>query len=435
MEKLEILEVLNDWNYWNKELPETFTRDIYDSKIASYIKNDEIVVLKGIRRCGKSTLLLNLIKSLLHNGVEKKNILFVNLEDPRFINQLSVELLQKIKEVYLEYLNPDEKPYIFLDEIQNIPMWEKWVNKEYELKLSHIALTGSNSSMLSSEIASTLSGRYISLEVYPLSFDEFLDFKGIKISSKLDIVNQKIELNRAFEEYLQYGAFPKVLQYDPKEKKELLTTYKDSILLKDIVARYKLKSLTTLEAIASFLLANSGIIQSTSKIKNNFKISFDMARDYVEYLKNAYMLFEIKKFDYSLKKQNLNDRKYYSADLGLSNLFRVANLKNRGSDIETIVALELLKRGFDIYYYKTASNQEIDFVIVKDNAIIELIQVSKTLEDEKTQKRELEVFSKAIDELNLKDVKCTVITEDKNKKLTDASLKIEVLNIFEWLII
>ncbi|MEW6550785.1 MAG: ATP-binding protein [Campylobacterota bacterium] len=435
MEKLEILEILNDWNYWNKELPHTFLRGSYDKKLKSYLKNDEVIVLKGIRRCGKSTLLINQIKQLIKDGVDKRNILFVNLEDPRFINHLSVELLQKIKEVYVEYLNPNGKPYIFLDEIQNIPFWEKWVNKEYELKLCKLFITGSNSSMLSSEIASSLSGRYLSLEVFPLSFKEFLVFKNIKIKNQLDIVNYKIELRRFFEEYIKFGAFPKVIQYDVLEKKELLTTYKDSIMLKDIVARYKLKSLITLEDIAAFLLGNTGIIQSTSKVKNNFNISFDMARDYVEYLKNAYMLFEIKKFDYSLKKQNLNDRKYYSADLGLSNLYRVANLQNRGSDIETIIALELLRRGFDIFYYKTSSNHEIDFVVVTGNQIVQLVQVSKSLDNEKTKKREIEVFQKAIDELGLKELKCLVITEDKTTKIQDDNLEIEVINIIEYLVL
>jgi len=434
MEKLEVLEVLNDWNYWNKDLPKSFSRDFYDEKISSFIKNDEIVVLKGIRRCGKSTLLLNQIKRLCESGVDKKDILFVNLEDPRFTNHLSIELLSKIKEVYLEYLNPNSKPYIFLDEIQNIPFWEKWVNKEYELKLSRIIITGSNSSMLSSEIATTLSGRYLSVEVFPLSFKEFLHFKDIEIFSKLDFVNRKIEISRAFEEYLSFGAFPKVLEYEEKQKRELLTTYKDSILLKDIVARYKLKNLTTLEEISAFLLSNSGIIQSITKIKNSFNISFDMAKDYVEYLKNAYMIFEIRKFDYSLRKQNLNDKKYYSADLGLSNLYRVANLKYRGSNLETIVALELLKKGFDVYYYKTVLGYEIDFVVVKDNKIVELIQVSKSLEDEKTKKREIEVFKKTIDELMLQDVKCLIVSEDKSTKIKFDDLDIEVVNILEWLL-
>ncbi len=431
MKKLEILEILNDWNYWNRELPIIVPRKSYDAKITSFLQKDEVTVLKGIRRCGKSTLLLNQIKILVASGIEKKNILFVNLEDPRFVNHLSVALLGQIKDIYLEYLAPEGKPYIFLDEVQNIPFWEKWVNKEYELKLSHLAVTGSNSSMLSGEIASTLSGRYLSVEVLPLSFKEFLEFRHIMLTNKLDFVNKKIEINRAFEEFIKYGGFPKVLEYCEHEKNELLLTYKDSILLKDIVARYKLNNFTTLEEIAAYLLANTGIIQSTSKIKNNFKISFDMASNYVEYLRNAYMVYEVKKFDYSLKKQNLNDRKYYSADLGLANLYRVGNLQFRGDDLETIVYLELLRRGYKVYYYKTSSNQEIDFVLELENKIVELIQVSKTLENEKTKKREMDVFSKTIEELKLFDVKCTVISEDKSAKMDDT---INMINILEWLL-
>lgn len=430
MNKSEIIEVLNDWNYWNKEINGVKNRVIYDKKIEKFISKDEIVVIKGIRRCGKSTLILNQIKNLISSGIPKDNILLVNLEDPRFLNHLDLGLLEEIKNTYLEYLNPTAKPYIFLDEIQNIANWEKWVNKEYELKKSYLTVTGSNSSMLSSEISTVLSGRYVSIDVYPLSFKEFVDFNGLKIDTKLDLVNKKLELNRQLERFIRYGGFPKSLEYDENEIKELLTTYKDSILLKDIVARFKLKNFHILEELAAFLLSNSGIIQSISKIKNNFRISFDMARDYVEYLKKAYMVYEIKKFDYSLKKQNVNDKKYYSCDLGLSNIFRVLNLQTRGDDIETVVFLELKRRGYDIYYFKTSNNLEIDFLVSRDNNIVELIQVSKSLKDKKTFNREIAPFSKTINELKLADTtKCIIITEDSSSIYEN----IEILNIKEFL--
>ena len=431
MDKSEIIEVLNDWNYWKKDIDGVKDRDYYDKKIESFITKDEIVVLKGIRRCGKSTLMLNQIKKLLSNNVPRENILFVNLEDPRFLNHLSIELLEDIKNTYLEYLAPSSKPYIFLDEIQNIPNWEKWVNKEYELKNSYLCITGSNSSMLSSEIASVLSGRYIAVNVYPLSFEEFLNFNDLQISSKLDLVDKRIEINRYFEQFIKYGGFPKALEYEEAEKKDLMITYKDSILLKDIVARFKLKNFHTLEEIAAFLLSNTGIIQSTTKLKNNFGISFDMARDYVEYLKKAYMIYEIKKFDYSLKKQNVNDKKYYTSDLGLSNIFRVPNLNSRGSDLETVVFLELKRRGYELYYYKTSNDLEIDFVVSDGTLIVELLQVTKSLKNEKTLKREIAPFEKAIEELQLsKDTKCTIITEDKSSKVEN----INVININEFLL-
>ncbi len=434
MDKTEILEILNDWNYWNRELPQTHPRPIYGDKIDLWMQTDEVVVIKGIRRSGKSTLMINRIKHLLSTGVDVKNILFINLEDPRFINHLGVALLEQIKSVYLEYLAPDTKPYLFLDEIQNVPSWEKWVNKEYELGFSHIVLSGSNSSLLSSEIASTLSGRYMSVDVYPLSFSEYIDFKGIKVTNKLELIDAKIELQRAFESYMKYGAFPKTLEYDAAQTRELLVSYKDSMLLKDIVARYKLKEFGTLEEIAAFLLSNSGIVQSITKIKNHFHISYDMAKNYVEYLRKAYMLFEVPKFDYSLRKQNANDKKYYSIDLGLSNILRVPNLQHRGSNLETVVFLELLRRGYKVYYYKTTQGWECDFVIEKDQKILALIQVCLSLKQKDTKQRELRSFAKTIEELGLENIKCMVISEDTSKVEIYDDIEIELINVIEWLL-
>lgn len=433
MDKSEIIEILHDWNYWDKEPPATVKREQYDEKIARFMHQDEVVVIKGVRRCGKSTLMLNQIKALLAQGVKAKEILFVNLEDPRFLNHLSLELLQMIKEVYEEYLIPESKAYIFLDEIQNIPHWEKWVNKEVELKKSYVTITGSNSSLLSSEIASVLSGRYVSIDVYPLSFKEFLIFKGIDVASKLDLVSKKIELSRAYESFLKDGGFPKVVDYEESDKKELLITYKNSILLRDIVARFRLKNFTILEDIAAFLLANSPIMQSMTKLKNNFSISFDMASDYVDYLKKAYMIFEVNKFDYSLKKQQVNEKKYYSIDLGLSNLMRVPNREFRGADLESIVFLELLRRGYDLYYYKTSNDLEIDFVVSKENKIIQLIQVSKSLKEIKTMQKEIAPFHKAAKELQLEDVSFLIISEDSTMSLKEEGVKI--INIKEWCLI
>ena len=434
MDKSQIISILNDWNYWNRDLPTTKTRVIYDNRISSYLDYDEMVVIKGIRRSGKSTLMINQIKKLLENGVETSNILFVNLEDPRFVGHLDLGLLEQIKEAYLEYLAPTSKPYIFLDEIQNIPNWEKWVNKEYELKLSYITLSGSNSSMLSSEIASTLSGRYLEVDVYTLSFKEFLAFKDISVVKKLDLISKKIEINRAFEAYLKYGAFPKVLEYQEQDRRELLTTYKNTILLKDIVARYRLKEFKTLEEIAQFLLSNSGITISINKVKNIFKISYDMAKSYVEYLCKAYMLFEVNRFDYSLKKQNANDKKYYSIDTGLSNILRVPNLQTRGSDIESVVFIELLRRGYNVYYYKTSNGLEIDFLVQKKQEITMLIQVTKSLQNEKTKKRELQPFGIAKKELNLQNVASLVISEDGADRLVYDGVDIEVVGLVDWLL-
>ena len=179
------------WNYWSREFPKTIQRKSYETRIEQLSQTDQVLVIKGVRRCGKSTLFINEMKRLVASGVPKEQLLFVNFEDIRLIGYLGVELLGIIKDTYMEFVNPQGKPYIFLDEIQNIEYWKKWVNTEYELKKSYIYVTGSNSSMLSSEIGTALSGRYISIDIYPLSFKEFLLFKDIEIKNKMELITKK----------------------------------------------------------------------------------------------------------------------------------------------------------------------------------------------------------------------------------------------------
>ncbi len=432
--KNQLFEILLDWNYWNREFPQTTPRKNYESKIAKLSQTDEVIVVKGVRRCGKSTLLINEMKRLVASGVAKEQLLFVNFEDVRLIGHLGVELLGLIKDTYMEFVNPQGKPYIFLDEVQNIEHWEKWVNTEYELKKSYIYVTGSNSSMLSSEIGTSLSGRYLSVDVYPLSFKEFLLFKDIEVNNRMELISQKHLLNREFRAFINEGGFPKSIEYsnDKAKQKELIESYFNSILLKDIVARFKLKNFKTLEDLSAFLLSNTATYHTINKLKNTFAISYDMARDYMEYLEKAYMILAINKFDYSLKKQQVNARKYYSIDLGLSNLLRVPNVKTKGQDLESVVLLELLRRGYKVYYYKTKGDLECDFVVEKNREIVELIQVTVSLSDEKTRKRELAPFAKVIDELNLKDVKMTILCEDSSEVLDSG---VEVVNVLEWLLL
>lgn len=431
--KTQLFEILLDWNYWNREFPATIPRKCYENQIEQLSQTDEVVVVKGVRRCGKSTLLLNEMKRLVASGVAKERLLFVNFEDVRLIGHLGIELLGLIRDTYMEFVNPQGKPYIFLDEVQNLEQWEKWVNTEYELKKSHLYVTGSNSSMLSSEIGTALSGRYVSVDVYPLSFKEFLLFKGGAIHNKMELISQKHRLNREFATFMNEGGFPKSIEYAPNRvmQKQLIEEYFNSILLKDIVARFKLKNFKILEDLSAFLLSNTATYHTINKLKNSFDISYDMARDYMEYLEKAYMVLAINKFDYSLKKQHANARKYFTIDLGLSNLLRVPNLQTKGHDLESVVLLELLRRGYKVYYYKTKGDLECDFVVEKDRQIVELIQVTVSLKEEKTRKRELASFEKVLEELNLRNVKLTVLCEDSSERL-DAG--IEVVNIIEWLL-
>ncbi|PHS36770.1 MAG: ATPase [Sulfurovum sp.] len=433
MNKDKIFEILNDWNFWFNPLPKTYIRKNYEDEIAKKSLAGEVIVIKGVRRSGKSTLLINEIKRLISEGLDVKNILFVNFEDQRFRMFDEQTLLEEIKNVYLEYVKPVGDIVIMLDEVQNIKAWEQWVLKEYELSNNRLYVTGSNSHLLSAEFGTALGGRYLDIEVFPLSFKEYLSFNDMHIDTKAALLHHKMTVQQHFNTYIQFGGFPKtVLLDDESLKKETLKSYYDSILLKDIVARYKLKNYQVLNELALFMLSNNASINAYNKLKNNFSSSFDTIRDYMEYLMNAYIILSINKFDYSLKKQIANPKKFYAIDTGFSNAVSFNVSKKIGANLENIVFLELRRRGEEIYYYKSEKGLEIDFLVPKEN-VTELIQVSVTLENEETRKRELRVFKEAKKELR-GALKMMLITFDSSENIVYDDVEIQIVNILEFLL-
>ena len=436
LNKEEIFEVLNDWNFWNRSLPVTISRIDYEKEIARKAKSEEILILKGVRRSGKSTLLINEIKRLTAKEYQPRDILYVNFEDPRFMGNLSLELLERIKDVFLEFVGPTKKPVIMLDEVQNIQSWEKWAFKEYSLKNAGLYITGSSSALLSREIGTALTGRYLDIEVFPLNFKEFLHFNQITIKNLSERIRHRNKLNQLFNQYMEQGGFPKLFELKEDElQRDLLKSYFDSILLRDIVARHNLGNYRALEEMATFLLANIASINSTNKLKKIFSISFDSARDYISYLEDAFLIFQLHRFSWSVKKQIANPRKFYSIDTGLSNRVSFQIGARKAQNLENIIFLELLRRQWDIYYYKTKNDREVDFVIKKGSKITELIQVSYSIENEQTRKRELAALKTAHNELaGETQIKCTLLTMDKREEVNLDGLKIDVRNIIDWLL-
>jgi len=436
MKKEAILAVLEDWNCWSKPFKESFKRKAYEDEVAKKATTGEIVFLKGVRRSGKSTILRNHIENLIESGVSKNEILFVNLEDPRFASHLSLELLEEIKKAYFYYLTPSKKPYIFLDEVQNIDNFEKWLLKEYELGTAHLFATGSNSKLLSKEIGSALSGRYLGVQVSPLSFKEFLAFSNVRVESPYQLLTQKNDIEKEFELFMNYGGFPQVvLTEDISLKEAELKSYFDSILLRDIVARYKLDNFRSLEQLSILLLSSIANPMSVTKVSKKLGVSFDLANRYFEYLENTYMIQTIPLFDWSLQKQFTNPKKVYSIDTGLSKRVSFEVGKRRGDLLENIVYLEL-KRDFDeLYYFKTKQGYEVDFLVKQREKVTHLVQVSLTLEDEKTRKRELRALVKASQELKYtEDMKLWLITMDESSVEVVDGFEIELLNVLEWLL-
>lgn len=430
MEKNKLFAIVNDWNYWDKALPDFINRNTYQEKINHYLASGEVIVLKGIRRSGKSTLLLNHIRHLCNQGVNKNDILFINFEDPRFGNELNSDLLEQIFEVYQEFVTPGSKPHIFLDEVQNVEQWEKWVRTGYELDRAHFYVTGSSSKLLSREFGTALSGRFLAINTLPLGLGEFLVFKGLPEPNKTNLITQKLGFKKAFNEYLTTGGFPKIVSLDDKLRRDELMMYYETIILKDIVARYNLKNYDSVKKVALYFLSNIGKPFNLNKVRTSVRLSYDLADKYFEYLKDAFLLFEIYQYDYSLKKQFANRRKVYCIDNGILSHISFRISEDYGRYLENIVFIELLRRELEVYYHQ--QNKECDFVIKEGLEITGAIQVSRSLQDEETKKREIAGLTEAMKVHGLKEG--LILTEDEESDTEAEGFKISVKPVWKWML-
>lgn len=432
-EDIKIFEILAKWNTWDKELGDTgFPRDIIN-KIISCIKGPEAIAFKGVRRSGKSTIMQQIIKELLSKGAKSTDIMYVNFEEPFFIENKRKNILEKIYNIYREQINPDRFPYIFLDEIQEIPHWENWVRAKIDLKEAKIFITGSSSKLLSSEISTLLTGRNISFTVYPLNFKEFLEFKGLKASkNKTWILNNKTLIKNLFKEYMKFGGFPEVvLRKNSSVKEILLKQYFEDILYKDIVARHQIRDIETLKNIAYFYLTNMANLVSYNKIKNMLDIPMDVVRSYSSYLYESFLVKDILKHSFKVKEQLRNPKKIYTIDTGLRNSVSYRFSEDLGRIAENIIFTSLAGEGREIYYYKNSG--EIDFVVREGAQINELIQVSMiSAEDEKAREREIQSLEDGMKNLNVN--KGVLITNDWEENLKIQAGRISAVPIWKWLL-
>jgi hypothetical protein len=426
MKKEEILKILVDWNFWGNYKDESIERKKYLEKLKSLVKTGEIIVIKGVRRAGKSTLTTRFIKEIVKR---KEDSLIVNFEDPRF-RDLNLDLLNKIYEVYLEEVQPREKHFVVLDEVQVIEKWEKFARYLSEAKKVQVLITGSSSKLLSEEYSTLLAGRHVDIEIFPLSFKEFLIFKNVFIKNKIDLVKQEFKIKNLLKEYLNFGGFPKVVLVDEKEKRSILESYFRDILIKDVQRRFNIREVEKLEILAKYYLTNISTLQSYNKVKNFVKLSLDTVERFSKYFEIARLIFFLPKFSFSLKEQVLNPKKVYSIDLGLRNLISFKFSEDIGRLIENLVFLELF-RNKKLYYWKS-QREEVDFVIKKENKIEQLIQVCYSLEDEKTKKREIKGLLNASDELKCKNL--LVISWDYEGEEEFRGKKIIFVPLWKWLL-
>lgn len=434
MDKNELIRILEDWNFWKRDLESGFPRPYYLNRLKDFLSTSHIIVISGARRSGKSFLMRQLAKSLIREKIERNNILIVNFEDPRF-TELNTKTLQGIYEGYLEFLNPKEKPYVFLDEIQEVEDWEKWVRTLHELGKARIVISGSNAKLLSRELSTLLTGRHLDLVVFPLSFREYLTFKNVEIADKIDIVNKEIEIKRLLRECLEQGLFPEVAL--AQEKKQILLNYFEDILNKDIIRRFKIRKAEELAALAKFYLSNLSSLITFSSLEKSLRISADTIEKFSGYLEDAYILFFLKRFSFKVKEQEKSPRKVYAVDTGLANVIGFRFTQNMGRLAENLVFLELnrkkiLNSNLELYYWKDVHHREVDFLIKENLKVRQLIQVSWEVAKFETKNREIRALLKAMEEFELK--KGLVITEDFEAEEDFNGKKIEYIPLWKWLL-
>ena len=430
MDKNQIMEVLLEWNFWKKDIAIGIERTQYLKRLKKLLETDEVITVTGIRRCGKSTLMLQFMKILIDSGVPKEDLLFINFEDARFASP-NLELVLKIYDVYKENLKPQKKPYIFLDEIHKIDKWEKFVRSLHERKEAHIVASGSASELLSAEFGTILTGRHLDLHMFPLSFKEFLAFNGLKIESELDAISKRSEIKHMLTKYLENGGFPKVaLVEDVENKSTLLRTYFNDIISKDVVKRYKVKEIDKLEELAVYYLSNISTLHSFNRITKFIGLSNDSVERFSHYLSTAYLIFFVDKFSYSLKEQSKSPRKVYCIDTGLKNAVGFRFREELGKLIENVVFIELMREGKSVYYWRDRYEHEVDFVIKDGLKPTWLIQVCWDLEKPDAKNREIRALIKAKEELKIND--CFLITWDYEGR--DEENHFEYVPLWKWLI-
>lgn len=349
----KLLETLKKWNIWENDIDTGIERAKYLEEVQQYINRKEIIVLKGIRRCGKSTIMQQLMKRLTKQNIAKKQTLYINLESYEFRNSKSIELFERVLQIYKKEINPDKKTYFFIDEVQVIPEWERFIRTIYDRKENiKFFISGSNASLLSKELSTLLTGRNITIEIKPLTYQEYKTFT----------------LTPQLEEYQLYGGYPEVvLEKNNEIKKKIIEQYFEDIITKDIVQRHKIRNGENVKNLAKYLIENSGTRFSFNILAKTLKIDKEAIENYINAMKDSYLIFQTNHFSYSFRKRfdkNIQP-KYYVSDNGFFQIIE-NNKMNHGQKFENLVGIELKRKNQEINYW--LEKTEVDF-IVKNKAM------------------------------------------------------------------
>jgi predicted AAA+ superfamily ATPase len=405
---------------------------VIDRDLMIPLDTGKIISLIGVRRCGKTHVVYSIINKL-RKTTDTQSIVYINFEDDRLF-PLELKDLSTLLDAYYE-MYPDkknEKVYFFFDEIQNVKDWEKFVRRLYDTENCAIVITGSSAKLLSKEIATSLRGRTLSYEVFPLSFSELLAFKGIG----KDLYSSKAQarIKNAFSDYLIRGGFPEIVNYDQAVYMKALQEYIDLLMYRDVIEHHGISNTFLLKRLIKFCYANISTLVSFNKLYNAFKseglnISRNTVYEYVSHLEDAYALFTVPIYAKSMREQWRNPRKIYSVDVGFKTAMDYPFSIDRGRIFENIVFLELRRKAEQIYYFK--GKHEVDFYYTLSGKE-HLLNVSYEIESPATREREIRGLDEAMQRFSLKNG--TIVTSEHKEEIKTEAGKLYVIPLWEWLL-
>lgn len=411
MDILLLQQIINDQRKLFSKKDRGILRDFVYKK---YLDTKQITVVSGVRRAGKSTL-------LLHFGDNFENFHFISFDDERFLHFSADDF----NFLLIELKKNNNSNVIILDEVQNINNWERFVRRLYDEEYK-IFISGSNAKLLSSELATHLTGRYFKKELFPFSFKEYLLFKGIDFNNfDTDTISQVL-FN--FDFYLENGGFPEFVKYNDSE---YLKRIFEDIIYKDIIVRFGIRNVNNFKNLVNYLFNNFTKEFSYNALSNILGISSTTSiREYISHLCESYLIFEIHKFDFSLKRQYLSNKKIYVIDNGLRNAVSFRLSPDKGKLLENLIFIELKRRFDEIYFYKTKNNYEIDFIV--KNESYQIIQVCYDISSQSTFKREIRAIQTAMDELNINTA--LLLTYNTRETFNFDNKLVKIVPVWEWLL-
>jgi uncharacterized protein len=377
------------------------------------------VIISGLRRVGKSTLLAQMAHRL-----GEDQFYYINFEDDRFLGfraDDATDLFQTLIQVF------GERKVFIIDEVQNISGWERFVRRFMDMGFKFY-ITGSNASLLSKELGTRLTGRYVPIELLPFSFREFLQFRGETVPNlKRMTTADHARLQNSLLAYLESGGIPDALKYPALP---LLRTLYDDVLNRDIATRYRLESITVIKELAFFLMSNPANLISFNKLKDQFRVgSVNTIKSYINFMENSWLLFTLNVYDYSVKRQQIAPKKVYSIDTGLTNAVGFGFSSNAGRLLENLVFLSLRRRTKEIYYFASPGGYEVDFYLPEKR---QLIQVTQNLDQPATREREMRALKEAI---RIVKVENALILADANgRQFEMEGIPVEIRSVAEWLL-